>query len=433
MTKSKSKAVKPNPFGDMASMIAEGGLNSLLETSNRFNIKTADIVILGQVRTDFADAELIELSESIQKHGVLQNVIVNERANAESGANEYVLIAGERRVRAALMVSVDEIPALVLSVDDETARQIQILENIQRENLSAIELANALDAELALFDGDYEQLATKYNKSRAWLSKAMQMNKVTGAAQEAMAVTSDAEVILAIQTIEKTNPERAEALVEQVKTDFGKKNVRKTVKTELKKEKSELKTKKLGATKPSAKPEATAPEYPSIVPKKEPKEYDLGGVEPAPVKNLSGIAALDDAEDMSVEQLQKVWDENLKKLNTNSLEEEISEVQSGIDFGDALDVFIFDGNEVPDKNYDALQKQEDIFKELYERAANEKDFNGHFLNTLKAAGFKLDSKELNLSALIELMVIVNSAEPHNLEKLALNVRDILETFKNENE
>lgn len=430
MTNSKTK----NPFGDIGAMIADGGLGELLQTSNRFNIKTADIVILGQVRTDFADAELIELSESIAKHGVLQNVIVNERTNEESGANEYVLIAGERRVRAALMVSVDEIPALVLSVDDETARQIQILENIQRENLSAIELANALDAELAELGGDYEQLATKYNKSRGWLSKAMQMNKITGAAQEVMAVTSDAEVILGIQTIEKTNPEKAEALVEQVKSDFGKKNVRKTVKTELKKEKDEQKAKKTGTAKPSAKPEATTtPDYPSIVPKKEPKEYDLGGVEPESVKNLSGIAALDDAEDMSVEQLQKVWDENLKKLNANSLEEEISEVQNGIDFGDALDIFVFDGKEVPDKNYDALQKQEDIFSELYERAANEKDFNGHFLKTLKAAGFKLDAKSLNLSALIELIIIVNSSEPHNLEKMALNVRDSLEAFKNEND
>lgn len=433
MTNSKTKA--SNPFGDIGAMIADGGLGELLQTSNRFNIKTDDIIILGQVRTDFADAELIELSESIAKHGVLQNVIVNERANEESGVNEYVLIAGERRVRAALMVNVAEIPALVLSVDDETARQIQILENIQRENLTAIELANALDAELAELDGDYDQLAAKYNKSRGWLSKALQMNKVTGAAQEVMAVTSDAEVILGIQSIEKTNPAKAEALVEQVKADIGKKNVRKTVKAEVKKEKDEQKAKKAGTAKPATKPEANAtPDYPLAAPKKEPKEYDLGGaVEP---DNSTGIAVLD-AEDMSVEQLQKIWDENLKKLNASSedesKEEQKPETQHFIDFGNALDVFVFDGKEVPDKNYDAVLKQEDIFSEFYERAANERNFNGHFLKTLKAAGFKLDHKNLNLPALIELSIIVNSSEPHNLEKMTLNIRDTLETFKNEND
>lgn len=425
MTNSKTKA--SNPFGDIGAMIADGGLNSLLETSNRFNIKTADIVILGQVRTDFADAELIELSESIAKHGVLQNVIVNERTNEESGVNEYVLIAGERRVRAALMVNVAEIPALVLSVDDETARQIQILENIQRENLTAIELANALDAELAELGGDYEQLATKYNKSRSWLSKALQMNKVTGAAQEVMAVTSDPEVILSIQAIEKTNPAKAGALVEQVKEDFGKKNVRKTVKAEVKKEKDEQKAKKLGTAKPATKLEVTStPDYPLEAPKKEPKEYDLGAVEP---DNSTGLPSYE--EEMS--EIQKRNFNRHKPSPLISPDEASHEVQSGIDFGDALDVFIFDGKEVPDKNYDAVLKQKDIFSELYERAANEKDFNGHFLKTLKAAGFKLDYKSLNLSALIELIIIVNSSEPHNLEKMTLNIRDTLEAFKNEND
>ncbi len=424
---------KKNPFGDIGAMISNGGLGELLEASNRFNIKTADIVISKQVRDTFEDAELNELSESILKHGVLQNIIANERINAESGVTEYVLIAGERRVRAARMANLEEIPALILNVDDETARQIQLLENIQRENLTAIELANALDTELAELDGDYEQLATKYNKSRGWLSKALQMNKVTGAAQEVMAVTSDAEVILAIQTIEKTNPEKAGALVEKVKEDFGKKNVRKTVKKELKQERDDQKAKKSGTAKPAIKPEAsTTPDYPLAAPKKEPKEYDLGGaVEP---DNSTGIAVLD-AEDMSVEQLQKVWDANIKTLseNSNSLDELSDEVQSGIDFGDALDVFVFAGKEVPDKNYDAVLKQEDIFKELYEKAANEKQFNNYFLKTLKAAGFKLDSKNLNLSALIELSIIVNSSEPHNLEKMTLNVRDTLEAFKNEND
>lgn len=424
-----------NPFENIGGMIADGGLGDLLQDSNRFDISIADIRVKAQVRTEFNDESLNELAESIKQHGVLQNIIVNEKQNEETGETTYDLIAGERRYRASIIAGLDKIPALVLTVSDDVYEQIQILENIQRENLTAIELANVLDKELTELNGNYDLLAEKYNKSRSWLSKAMQMNKVEGAAKEVMAVSSDTEVILGIQQIEKTNPEKAEELVEQIKSDIGKKNVRKTVQQEQKKEREVQAAKKSGKNTP-VKTESdlkhdqlvgSLPNLGSPSAKPAPKEYDLGGaVEP---DNSTGIAVLD-AEDMSVEQLQKVWDANIKRLseNSNSLDELSDEVQSGINFGDALDVFVFEGKEVPDETYSVVEKQTDILKELYEKAINENNFNDHFLKMLKKAGFKLDLKNINLAALIEMLIIVNSAEPFNTEKLTLNVRDTLEAF-----
>lgn len=399
---------KTNPFGDIGSMIADGGLGELLVESNRFDIDISAIKILKQTRTEFVDSETLELAESVKAHGVLQNIIVNEKAD-ENGVVYYELIAGERRVRASTIADKNKIPALVLKVTDEEARQIQILENIQRENLTAIDLANALDSELKELEGDYDKLAVKYNKSRSWLSKAIQMNKVTGSAQDVMTVSSDPEVILGIQQIEKTNPEKAEALVDQIKSDFGKKNVRKTVKAELKKEKEDQRAKKTGS-KPKAAP-ATAPTAAPTEPAK-PEAAPTAQPEPQPEAAPAKV-------------------NTPKEYPLGGEEVETEEVQDIINFGDALDIFSFSGKEVPDTVYDAVSARNETFRDIYEKVANEKNLNALFLKTLKKAGFKLDQKDLNLSALIELVVIANCTELYNLERLTLNIRDTLDAFKDE--
>lgn len=403
---------KKNPFGNISSILTEsGGLNELLSNTNRFDIKLDDIEIIGQVRKEFGAEELQELADSIAARGVLQNIIVNEKEN-ENSVLGYQLIAGERRFRAAKIAGLTKIPALVLKVSDEEALQIQILENIQRENLTAIDLANALEKELAALNGNQDELAAKYNKSRSWLFKAMQMNKITGNAQEVMTVSSDPEVILGIQQIEKTNPAKAEALVEQIKGDFGKKNVRKTVKAEIKKEKDEVKAKKSsGKPAPDAK---SAPEPAFTLPSSKPepaanapKEYDLGGALDCSLEPETGISALDNT-DSSTGAGTK--DEN----------------QNVINFGEAIDLFCFKGKEVPDSVYDSVLTHNETFKALYDKAINEKNVFNYFLNTLKEAGFKLDSKNMNLQKVIELVILINSTDTFHLENITLNVRDILE-------
>lgn len=406
----KTQIKKANPFGAIGETLSKsGGLDELLSKSNRFDIRIDQIKTFGQVRTDFNENELQELANSIKSRGVLQNIIVNEKID-DNGIAVYHLIAGERRLRAAKIANLEVLPALVLEVSDEEALQIQLIENIQRENLTAIDLANALESELAELKGDYEALGKKYNKSRSWLSKAMQMNKVEGKAQEVMTVSSDVEVILGIQQLEKTNPAKAEALVEQIKGDIGKKNIRKTVKAELKNEKDNLKEKKTGAKSPAKtetqSPAAPKPAFaglaclaPEPVKSKEPEEQVSGDAAPFPTESFETTAA--------------------KK----------TEAQDVIIFGDAIDIFCFDGNEVPDNVYDLVSKQKEEFSTLYEKSSSYEKIYPKFLEVLKAAGFKLDSKNVDLKALIELVILVNSSEKFDIEKITLNIRDTLVTAK----
>lgn len=395
-------------FGDIIN--SDGGLNQLLEESNRFSVRIGSIRTFGQVRNEFNEKDLNELAESIKKVGVLQNIIVNEKTD-DSGISYYNLIAGERRFRAAKIANLIEIPALILNVSDDEALQIQILENIQRENLNAIDLANALDKELEALNGDYELLAEKYNKSRGWLSKALQMNKMSGAAKEAMTVSADQEVILSIKQLEKTNPAKAAEVVQEIKKDIGKKNVRKTVKEAVKIEKEEQKSKKQAEK-----------------PKKQNADFDINNAKPAfPITKHDKISDEQESE--------------VKAFLANHAEKDISEDECGgttenqdiINFGSAIDIFCFKGKEIPDATFDVVSKQSELFKDIYEKAGSENKFNDYFLKTLKAAGFKIDLKNANLAALIELVILVNSTDVFNLDKLTLNIRDTLEILKNENE
>lgn len=268
---------KSNPFGNIAGIINDNGLmNELMKESDRFEIELDKILINEQVRKAFDGESIRELSESIADVGVLQNIIVNK---AKDGF--YSLIAGERRVMASEQAGKTTIPALVLDVDEETQRKIQLLENIQRENLSAVELAEELKTMLEQLDGDQDALAAHYNKSRAWVSKAMRMNELTGAAAEAMTVTSDQEALLAIQQLEQIEPEKAAALVDEIKTDFGKTNTRKKAQDELRTVKDDKKAEaeQEKAIKKQEKKKAKKP-------RKE-EQIDLlpGSEEPAPEKD----------------------------------------------------------------------------------------------------------------------------------------------------
>lgn len=384
-----------NPFGNIGSIIADSGeLDSFISNADLFYVETDKIELFGQVRKEFNEQEIAEMAETMKKVGVLQNIVLNEIKN-EDGTVAYHLIAGERRYRAAKLAKLSKMPARVLNVTEEQARLIQIVENIHRTNLSAIELANALDKELIELKGDKAALAKRYNKSASWLSKAMQLNKVTGAAQEAMSATSDAETILGIQTIEKTNPEKAKELVAGVKDNIGKKNTRKTVKDAVKAEKAAVKANKAKSEdKEATKHKKPAEAFPQL---KEPEnKAPKQGKAPTPAK-------------------------------TNNPEQ--LEQQEPIDFGDAVDLFCFEGSEVPDSLHDLMLGQSDNLTKRYENAGNLLRLYPHFLEKLQEAGFVLERENLNIQALIDLVVLVNSADTFDLERLTLNIRDTLKVVK----
>lgn len=120
-----------------------------------------------QPRKSFNEEALRELSESIKNHGVFQPIIVKK------GIRCYDLIAGERRLRASKMAGLDKIPAIVKDFSDDEMREIALLENIQRENLTAIELAWAYKGIIDNLDIRQEDLALRIGKSRSHITNTL--------------------------------------------------------------------------------------------------------------------------------------------------------------------------------------------------------------------------------------------------------------------
>lgn len=125
-----------------------------------------------QPRLEFDKEHLQELVESIREKGVVQPVIVRPVGG------EFELIAGERRLRAARVLGMDMVPAIVKNVGDEQALELAIVENVQRENLNPIEEARAYRTLNEKFGLTQEEIAKKVGKSRAAVTNAVRLLKL---------------------------------------------------------------------------------------------------------------------------------------------------------------------------------------------------------------------------------------------------------------
>lgn len=134
------------------------------------DIKLEDIEVNPfQPRKTFDQDALQELSFSIQKHGLLQPVLV---IKTQSG---FMLIAGERRFRASKLAGLDTIKAVVGQIPKESFREIALIENIQRENLNAVELARSYKELIEDYGITHEELASIVHKSRTHVTNTMRM------------------------------------------------------------------------------------------------------------------------------------------------------------------------------------------------------------------------------------------------------------------
>lgn len=149
--------------------------NSVKSTDNELIKLPITQLIPGkyQPRREMSDAGLEELSLSIQSQGIIQPIVVR-LVNEE----QYEIIAGERRWRAAKLAQLDMIPCLVKNVPDESAVAIALIENIQREDLNAMEEAIALERLLMEFDLTHEEVAIAVGKSRTAVSNLLRLNKL---------------------------------------------------------------------------------------------------------------------------------------------------------------------------------------------------------------------------------------------------------------
>lgn len=140
------------------------------------NIKTNPY----QPRKHFDEKALAELSESIKRHGLLQPIVVVEEMD------EYVLIAGERRFRASKMAKTKTIKAVVVSASQEEMRELALIENIQREELNAIELAQSYSELIEVHSITQEELSTIIHKSRSTITNTLRLLQLSAKAQKAV-------------------------------------------------------------------------------------------------------------------------------------------------------------------------------------------------------------------------------------------------------
>ncbi len=150
------------------------GLDSLIPGSKGREIVEIDIARLapnrGQPRKTFKEDTLKELAASVKERGIIQPIIVSRQKEGI-----FLIIAGERRYRAAKLAGLKKVPALVREAADEDILELALIENIQREDLNPVETAQAFERLQKSFNLTQEQLAQKVGKERATIANYMRL------------------------------------------------------------------------------------------------------------------------------------------------------------------------------------------------------------------------------------------------------------------
>ena len=134
-----------------------------------------------QPRTHFDSEALEELASSIKEHGVIQPITVRK-----TGKNRFQIISGERRFRASQIAELEEIPAYVRIANDQTMLEMAIVENIQRENLNAIEVALSYQRLIDECELTQEQLSDKLGKGRSSITNYLRLLNLPSEIQAAL-------------------------------------------------------------------------------------------------------------------------------------------------------------------------------------------------------------------------------------------------------
>lgn len=122
-----------------------------------------------QPRKIFNQDKIIELASSIKEHGIIQPLVLKQEEE------NYIIIAGERRWRAAKYLNLQEVPAVIMDISDEELLQVSLIENIQREDLNPIEEALAYDKLINQFNLTQEELSEKVGKSRPSIANSLRL------------------------------------------------------------------------------------------------------------------------------------------------------------------------------------------------------------------------------------------------------------------
>jgi ParB family transcriptional regulator, chromosome partitioning protein len=163
-----------------------------------------------QPRLTFDETTLAELSSSVQEHGVLQPILVRP---LEGG--RYQLIAGERRWRAAKMAGLKTIPAMIEEIDDDTALEIAIIENLQREDLSPLDEAIMYDRMTSEHGYSVRKLAQKLGKDKGYIENRLRLADAPPEIRQLVSLRKDT-VSHAYELLKVEDPRKRRRLAEQV-------------------------------------------------------------------------------------------------------------------------------------------------------------------------------------------------------------------------
>ena len=143
--------------------INEGNEGKLMISLNKIKSN------IDQPRKSFDNEKIAELAESIKNHGIIQPLILKENGGG------YIIVAGERRWRAAKMVGLKEVPAIVMDLTEKQVLEISLIENIQRQDLNPIEEALAYKKLLSDFNLTQEELSKRIGKSRTAITNTIRL------------------------------------------------------------------------------------------------------------------------------------------------------------------------------------------------------------------------------------------------------------------
>lgn len=191
----------------LTALLGNSDVDTMMEPKSKDELRSIDVDLIErgpwQPREYFDEEALQELADSIATQGVVQPIVVREKAGGR-----FEIVAGERRWRATQKAGLSKVPAVIKAFDDQTAAAVSLIENIQRENLNPLEESTALKRLIDEFDMTHQQVADTVARSRATVSNLLRLQDLNPEVK-AMLAKRDIEMgharaLLAIDGLEQT-------------------------------------------------------------------------------------------------------------------------------------------------------------------------------------------------------------------------------------
>ena len=175
----------------LTALLGNSDVETMIKPKNDDELRNIDVDLIErgpwQPREHFDEEALQELADSIAAQGVVQPIVVRQKADGR-----FEIVAGERRWRASQRAGLSQVPAVIKTFDDQTAAAVSLIENIQRENLNPLEESTALKRLIDEFQMTHQQVADSVSRSRASVSNLLRLQDLN----------PDVKILLANRDIE---------------------------------------------------------------------------------------------------------------------------------------------------------------------------------------------------------------------------------------